>query len=223
MSKTASEIVDRALLLIDEVPTTFSTAATTETSIRDQALAILPEVARDLVKELPWELKEYLSELATFTYDTLSVGENQDNYVKKKIVIIPPNDYWEFVSLKMLAWSKPVTDYIMVGSEEYAIQNNPFTRGGKQNPVVALNNKYLSGGIRFECFSVDSEGSQLVEYFRYIKFSNVPDDTAGTTWPDELFDEVTKALATELQIIKSRIEEAVIMGEETKNAIEQHE
>ena len=62
MPKTASQIVDRALTLIDEVPTTVETAATTETSIREQALEILPEVCRDLVKELPLELKKYLEQ-----------------------------------------------------------------------------------------------------------------------------------------------------------------
>jgi hypothetical protein len=57
MPKSASQIVARALTLIDEVVTSFDTAATTETSIRNQALEILPEVCRDLVKELPLELK----------------------------------------------------------------------------------------------------------------------------------------------------------------------
>jgi hypothetical protein len=222
MAKTVSEIVDRALTLIDEVPTSFNTAATTETSIRETAIEILPEVCRDLVKELPWDLKRYLAESASLTVDTLSDGESQADYVKRKVAFIAPNDFWELVSIRLTVWAKTVTNYIYINGEEYSKQNNPFTRGGKQNPVVALSNTKIGSNKRIECFSVNENDPITVEVFEYISFDRVPTEY-GQTWPDELFDEVTKALATELHIIKSRIEEAVIKGEEVKNAIEQHE
>lgn len=222
MAKTASQIVDRALTLIDEVPTSFDTAATTETSIREQALEILPEVCRDLVKELPWDLKRYLATTATLSTDTLLNGESQTGYTKQKVGFQAPSDFWELVSIRLTVWAKPVTKYIYIGGEEYAKQNNPFTRAGKQNPVVALSNTRIGGDVRIECFSIDDGDNETVDVFQYVSFNNVPDDS-GTNWPDELFDEITKALATELHIIKSRLEEAVIKGEEVTNAIEQHE
>lgn len=224
MSKTASQIVDRALILIDEVPTAFATAASTETSIREQALAILPEVCRDLVKELPWELKRYLSKTATLTVETFSStdGEWQGSYNKQKVSYIAPSDFWELVSIRLTKWQKPVTKYIYIDSDDYSVQNNPFTRAGKHNPVVAISDSKSGLDKRIECFSIQPGDATTVANFRYISFNNVPDDS-GNSWPDELFDEITKALATELNIIKSRIEEAVLRGEDTANAIDQHE
>jgi len=223
MGKTASQIVDRALTLIDEVPTSFATAATTETSIRQQALEILPELCRDLIKELPWDLKRYLAKGDdNLELDVLSNGEDQSSYFKQKVAFKSPSDFWELVSIRLTAWVKPVTEYIYINSEHYAKQNNPFTRAGKQNPVVALNNTATGGNSRIECFSINNDDVNTIANFQYISFNNVPDDS-GNDWPDELFDEVTKALAAELHVIKGRLEEAGVKGREISNAIEQHE
>lgn len=221
MSKSASDIVNRALTLIDEEPTSFNTAATTETSIREQALEILPEVCRDLVKELPFELKRYLAEIGTLTL--LPSIPNQTPYLKQKVTYRLPSNFWELVHMRLSTWSKPVTDYIIIGSKEYSKQNNPYTRAGIQNPVVALSDEYdldFSSKI-IECFSANSDQVVTGYTFSYISFDNVPNDS-GNTWPDELFDEITKALATELHIIKSRLNEAMIKGESAVNAIDQH-
>lgn len=222
MPKTASEIVDRALTLIDEVPTTFATAATTETSIRDMALEILPELCRDLIKELPWELKKYLAESAVLTVDTLSNGEDQSAYTKQKVAFQAPSDFWELVSLRLTVWAKPVTEYILINGEEYSKQNNPFTRAGKQNPVVAVSNTTVNSNARIECFSINDGDANTVDVFEYVSFDNVPDDV-GNTWPDQIFDETTKALAAQLNIIKNRFNEGAVMGTEVEGAIEQHE
>ena len=226
MAKTASEIVDRALTLIDEVPTTFNNAATTETSIREQALEILPEVCRDLIKELPWSLKEYLAISTAPALEVLDGGEVQTEYYKRKVAFALPDDFWEFVSVKLNVWSKVVTNYIYIGSSEYSKQNNPFTRSGKHNPSVAISKLGKVSGnqyYRMECFSVEENDSTDIQEFRYISFDNVPNEKGTTTWPDELFDEVTKALATELKLIKSDIEGAVIKSQEVDNALSQHE
>jgi hypothetical protein len=222
MAKTASEIVDRALTLVDEQITTITNAATTEMSLREMALEILPEVARDLVKELPYELKRYLGESAVLVNEVLDNGEDQSGYVKKKVAFVSPTDFWELVALRMTVWAKPATSYILIDSSEYAQQNNPFTRSGKQNPTVAVSNLKTGGNARIECFSVHDNDAITVAVFEYVKFSNVPDDL-GNSWPDELFDEITKALASELNLIKSRLQEGVIRGEESVKAIEQHE
>ena len=94
MAKTASDIINRALTLIDEVPTTFATAATTETSIRNQALEILPELCRDLIKELPWDLRRYLAKTETLVLDPLTDGEDQSGIFKQKVAFKAPSDFW---------------------------------------------------------------------------------------------------------------------------------
>lgn len=223
MAKTAKEIVERALSLIDEVPTSFMTAATTETSIQQQAFEILPEVCRDLIKELPWELKRHLGQSASLTKDPPTIGDIQSPYLKQKVPFIAPSDFWELVSIKLAVWSRPVTEYILINGTGYAEQNNPFTRAGKHSPVVAINTTSSGGNARIECFSIHKGDTDAPSYFEYISFNNVPDEVTGKTWPDELFDVVTKALATELNVIKSREQEAGNKAEAISNNLEQHQ
>jgi hypothetical protein len=191
-------------------------------SVRDIALEILPIVCRDLVKELPYELKRYLAKTAALVADTLSTGEDQSMYIKKKAVFVSPIDFWELVAIRMTVWARPVTKYILIGSKEYDVQNNPFTRSGKQNPTVALSNTKTVAGSRIECYSTHDADVQTVAVFEYVSFDDVPDDV-GNTWPDELFDEITKALASQLDLIKDRLEKGVLRGDEALAAIEQHE
>lgn len=224
MAKTASDIITRALTLVDERVTDLQDAASTEMSLTDMAAEILPEVARNLVKILPFELKKYLSEVGTLTPETLSGGEVQTSYTKRKVAFTAPADFWELVSLRLTAWAKPVNHYILIDSPEYATQNNPFTRGGKQNPVVAISSTG-TGDFRVECFSVGAADATTVALFEYISFDNYPRDTEGdaVTWPDELFDKITRALASELNVIKGRLQEGEIQGQEALKSIEQHE
>lgn len=224
MAKTATQIINRALTLIDEKVTDLLDAATTEMSLTDMAAEILPEVARSLVKELPYDLKRLLakSNPAALFADTLTNGEVQTNHTKKKVSFTAPSDFWELVSIRLTVWSKPVTDYIYIDSPEYAIQNNPFSRAGKQNPVVAISNTSTGATSRIECFSAHLTDVQTVANFQYVSFDNVPDNS-GNSWPDELFDKITRALASELNVIKGRLQEGEIQGQETMKSIQQHE
>ena len=221
MSKTATQIVTRALTLLDEQLPSFSQAASTEMSLKEMALDILPTVARNLVKELPYFLKRYLAKSATLVEESLSSGESQSGYVKQKVAFTAPTDFWELVAIRLTVWTLAITEYIAVDSPEYARQHNPFTRGGKQNPVVAINNKATGSLNRIECFSVDDGDAKTVATFQYVSFDNVPDDL-GNSWPDELFDHITKALAMELNIIKGRLTESAIREKGAENVIEQH-
>jgi len=62
--KTATEIVDRTLTLLDEQLSSFTALASTEMSVREMVLEVLPTVARMLIKQLPYELKRYLAKQA---------------------------------------------------------------------------------------------------------------------------------------------------------------
>lgn len=218
MPISATDIVNKALTLIDEQLLELSQIGTAEMSTKDTALDILPEVCRDLIKELPFGLKIYLEKTGTVS---ASLADGQEGYVKKKVRISAPDDFWELVSLKMNVWSQAATKYIYIDYPDYTYQNNPFTRGGKQNPVVALANGITNKTI--ECFSVGEGDSLSVDYLKYISFDNVPDDEAeGVRWPDELMDEVSKALASQLLVIKGQTESGLLRGEETQQAIEQH-
>lgn len=214
---SANDIIARAMSLIDEQLVQFEQAASTEMSVSDMALDILPTVCRSLVKELPYFLKRKLATTADLVVDTLAGGESQTAYTKKKIAFVLPSDFWELVSIKLESWAKPCTDYITPESEEYTIQNNPILRGGKHNPVVAISSN--SGFGRIECFSVMNAESGTVSHFKYVSFNNVPNNT-GLGWPDELLEATSKALAGELMLIKSRLSEAEISGSEVSKIIE---
>jgi len=219
--KTATEIVDRTLTLLDEQLSSFTALASTEMSVREMVLEVLPTVARMLIKQLPYELKRYLAKSGTLSEESLSYGEAQ-TYTKQKVAFTAPSDFWELVSIKLRVWAKPVTEYILIDSPEYDVLHNPFTRPGKYNPKVALSNKASGSDARIECFSVGLGDSKIASEFQYISFNNVPDD-AGNSWPDELFEHITKALAAEINVIKNRVNEALVKSDEISNAIEQHQ
>lgn len=152
---------------------------------------------------------------------SLDVGENQSLYLKQKIVLDAPVDFLELVSIRLSVWAKPVTEYILINGDRYPSQNNPFTRAGKQNPVVAISTSSFGGNARIECFSINDGDAKTVSNFQYVSFDNTPNDL-GKTWPDELFDITTKALATQLNIIKGRPEALEIKGQEITNSLEQY-
>jgi hypothetical protein len=222
--KTASDIIEKALTLVDERITDILDASSVEMSLTDMAAEILPEVARSIVKELPYDLKRLLakSNPAPLVVDTLTNGEAQNSHTKKKVAFTAPSDFWELVAIRLTVWARPATNYIYIDSPEYAIQNNPFSRAGKQNPVVAISNTSTGATARIECFSVNGTDVQTVAAFQYVSFNNVPDNS-GNGWPDQLFDKITRALASELNVIKGRLQEGELQGLEAMKSIEQHE
>jgi hypothetical protein len=232
MSKSATDIATRALTLLDEQLTEFDTptvSASTEMSMKDMALEVLPEVCRSLVKALPYELKRYLSKSGTPSAESLSLGEDQSDYVKKKVAFLAPEDFWELVAIQLSVWSNPQTTYILIDDPKYSIQNNPFTRSGKQNPTVVITNTLATSQeasltttfARIECFSVHNDETATISLFEYISFDNVPNDT-DNEWPDELFDVTTKALAAELMLIKQRTQQGSLIGNEGEKGLNQH-
>jgi len=232
MEKSASEIVDRALTLLDEKPTEFTQAASTEMSLKEMGLELLPNVCRNLVRELPFELKELLAESGLMIVDTLTAGEERINALtpKKKAAWRLPLDYWEFSSIQFDEWSKAVTSYITVGSKDYERQNNPFTRSGTHEPVVAIakigNEDPSNIYHRLEVFSLAEDTVVVSTHVRYVSFDNVPDDEAlplGNRWDEKLFEVTAKALASELLVIKGKIAEGTARGDDVLTDIEQHE
>ena len=221
--KTASDIIKRALTLIDERVTDILDASSVEMSLTDMAAEILPEVARSLIKELPYDLKRLLAKAnpVALVADVLADGELQTNHTKKKVAFTAPADFWELIAIRLTVWSKVVTNYIYIDSPEYAIQNNPFSRAGKQNPMVAISNTSANATARIECFSAHAADVVTISAFQYVSFGNVPDN-AGNSWPDELFDKITRALASELNVIKGRLQEGALQGQEALKSIEQH-
>jgi len=228
MSKKASDIVNRALTLLDEQLTTFNTAASTEMSMYDMAIEILPEVCRSLVKKLPYELKRYLAREATLVEEVLEGAEDQTGYVKRKVAFTAPDDFWELVAIRLSVWSNPQTSYILVDDDKYTAQNNPFTRSGKQNPTVVISNTsnteqgHSQADARIECFSVHNNDEVVVTLFQYISFNNVPNESSNL-WPDQLFNITAKALASELMLIKNRLQQGSLIGNEGEKIIEDHE
>lgn len=232
MAITATDIIQYSITLLDEQLTEFSNAdvsAATEMSIKDMAEIALPNICRNLVKSLPYELKRYLAKSGTLVDEVLSGAEDQSSYVKRKVAFLLPTDYWELVAVWLSVWSNPQTNYISIDDPRYTIQNNPFTRSGKQNPTVVVANTLATSQsqsltatqARLECFSVHNDDEVVVRLFEYISFDNVPDDV-GNSWPDQLLDVTAKALASELMLIKNRTQQGQLIGEEGEKIIEQH-
>lgn len=218
--KTGTQIIERALTLIDEQLTEFDVAASTEMSMADIAAEILPEVCQNLVKSLPYEQKRLLAKTATLVAETLSGGEVQTDFIKQKVAYVAPDDFWELVAIRLSVWSNPVTSYILIDGEEYSAQNNPFSRGGKQNPIVAISNHATGSGARIECFSIHKGDTATVSLFQYVAFDNVPDTV--NTWPDQLFELTSVALASQLLNIKQRSGQSQQLENEGVKIIEQH-
>lgn len=218
--KTGTQIIERALTLIDEQLTEFDVAASTEMSMADIAAEILPDVCRNLVKSLPYEQKRLLAKTATLVDETLTGGEVQTDFIKQKVAFVAPDDFWELVAIRLSVWSNPVTSYILIDGKEYSAQNNPFSRGGKQNPIVAISNHATGSGARIECFSIHKGDTATVSLFQYVAFDNVPDTVQ--TWPDQLFELTSVALASQLLNIKQRSGQSQQLENEGVKIIEQH-
>lgn len=227
--KYAEDIVNYALTLLDEQLTEFETAASTEMSLYDMGIEILPQVCRSLIKTMPYELKKYIAYSGTLVEETLTGGESQSAYLKKKVAFTAPEDFWELVALRLSVWSNPVTHYILIDDPAYTIQNNPHTRSGKQNPTVVVTNTTAEDQghsmtptrVRIECFSVHGDDEVVVSLFQYVSFTRVPTG-AQYPWPDELLDITGKALAAELALIKNRTQQGSLIGNEGGKIIEDH-
>jgi len=227
---SATMIVDRALVLLDEKPVDLNQVATTEMSLKEMGLEILPEVCLNLIRELPFELKHLIAEEQDMFPDDLTEGEKAINLLtsKKKAAWQLPIKFWDMVSFSLDWWSKPVTKYIYIDGEEYERQNNPFTRAGVHNPVIAISeikeNTGTTGHYRLEVFSVSEKEPTGTKKISYIAYDNVPDDiVGGKRWDDRLLEVTAKALASELLVIKNKIAEGTARGDDVLTDIEQHE
>ncbi len=52
-----------------------------------------------------------------------------------------PADMWRMVEFGMEGWLRPVTVFHDGSSAEYELQFNPYTRGGRANPLCTLSNE----------------------------------------------------------------------------------
>lgn len=219
MATSTNDIIQRALTILDERLIEVDQLASTEMSLQDIAAEVLPSVALKVVKELPFELKRLM---ATTNYAT--TGYSVVGYpgaTKKKVVLNITDAFWELVSIKFPSWDKVVTSYITIDSPEYAAQNNPFTRGGCQNPVVVLSDRNTSRTL--ECYSIEEGDSETTEIFRYITTAQIPGTATFTTLPDVLLEPFAKALAAELILIKDNAGKSALLENQTQQSIEQHE
>lgn len=219
MALGANDIITRALTILDERLIDVDVLATTEMSLKEIAEDILLSVSMKVAKELPFELKRLLS-LTNYS----QTGYSETPYPgarKKKVVLSVTDSFWELVSLKFPAWDKVVTSYISVDSPEYGIQNNPFTRAGKQNPVVAISDKNTSRVL--ECFSIEDGDSETTEIFRYLTIDNLPGSASFGILHPALLEPFAKALAAELIFIKDNAQKSQMLENQTQENVDQHQ
>ena len=77
-----------------------------------------------------------------------------------------PEDFLRFCSIKMKCWDREVDSICRPGSALYQLQKNKYTRGGIYKPVAAIVTK--NGKNVFECYTVEYDGNEPVEYFYYL-------------------------------------------------------
>lgn len=219
MAISTNDIIQRALTILDERLIEVDQLASTEMSLQDIAAEVLPAVALKVVKELPFELKRLMAP-TNYAQTGFSVA-GYPGATKKKVVLNITDSFWELVSIKFPSWDKIVTSYITIDSPEYAIQNNPFTRAGSQNPVVVLSDR--SSSRTLECYSVEEGDSVTTEIFRYITTAQIPGTASFTSLPDVLLEPFAKALAAELIMIKDNAGKSALLENETQKSINQHE
>lgn len=218
MATSTNDIIARALTILDERLIDITQLASTEMSLQDIAAEVLPSVALKVVRELPFELKRLMVSTSGAVTGYSVVG--YPGAIKKKVVLNIPDTFWELVSIKFPSWDKVVTSYITMDSPEYAIQNNPFTRAGKQNPVVAMSDGSTTRVL--ECYSIEEGDSETTEIFRYISTTQIPGTTTFTTLPDVLLEPFAKALAAELILIKDNANKSALFENQTEETVEQH-
>lgn len=218
MALGANDIIIRALTILDERLIDVNVLATTEMSLKDIAEELLLSVSMKVVKELPFELKRLLP---TTNYNQTGYSVPGYSTSRKKKVILSVNDsFWELIAIKFPSWDKVVTNYITVDSPEYGVQNNPFTRAGSQNPVVAMSDRGTSRVL--ECYSIEEGDSETTEIFRYVTVDNLPGSTSFGVLAPALLEPFAKALAAELIFIKDNANKGQMLEDQAQDNVNQH-
>lgn len=218
MATSSNDIITRALTILDERLIEVDQLVSTEMSLQDIAAELLFSVSLKVVRELPFELKRLMANTNYSQTGYSVVG--YPGALKKKVVLTINENFWELVAIKFPSWDKVVTSYITMDSPEYSIQNNPFTRAGKQNPVVAMSDGASSRVL--ECYSIEEGDAESTEIFRYITIQQVPGHAAFTILPDVLLEPFAKALAAELIMIKDNAAKGGLLENQTEETVQQH-
>lgn len=96
-----------------------------------------------------------------------------------------PADFLRLARLRMEGWQRPVLLPITDDVPEYALQSNPYLRGGPAKPVAAL----VRGGTALEFYSVS--GPATIAEALYIPFTSLDD-----TFPERLTEVTAWVLAS---------------------------
>ncbi len=156
---TRSELIQSVKVKIDElVPenelTIVTSANSSVNTIAETIDSFLNESARDVLKNAPI----HLCPLASNT----SIPTILDSVA----TIIMPDNFLRFGNVWFSVWKRVVSTFILVGSPEYYIQKNLYTRGGYNKPVVALGKDGSS--IYIECFILKSADSGATRKINYV-------------------------------------------------------
>ena len=100
-------------------------------------------------------------------------------------VELPP-DFLRLARFRMQGWRRAVLVPVADDTPAYALQSNPYLRGGVAKPVAALTH----GGTRLEYFSVPDDPATIAEAL-YIPFTSLDD-----TFPERLAEVTAWVLAS---------------------------
>lgn len=123
------------------------------------------------------------SEVDPSLLPTANTSSFSENSADGCTVVLLPEDYLRFVSLRISKWKREVQVVYPYGGEDYKVQHNVVTRSGVNKPSCVY--AYNSSGRCIECFP---SGSLL--YFHYIKSIKNADDSSLVNLSDRLFTSI---------------------------------
>lgn len=171
--------------------------------------AILNEAGKRVQMNCPVNYLDPVKSNATATPETY---DNNIGY------IVLPDNFMRFISLKMADWKKPVNQVLDTESEEYAMQFNPYVRGGVAKPKIAMAHReaYTNEGDPpteafrqkkvIEYFSINY--SHTIDYLYYIQ------ETEAENVQTNLRDALTWVAAGMVLQITERVDLAKVAFEQ---------
>ena len=128
---TKIEIIERVKVLLEEI------------NPFDDGLQVLNSEVQPIQSYIEKSIKPGLEQLLLFcplhltTPTNLPAMTSVVSGTRKIGYITIPEDFLRIHTIKINNWEKAVHRAISVENPEYALQQNPFTRGGSAKPVVA--------------------------------------------------------------------------------------
>lgn len=157
MQQSISTLTGKVRKALDDIAPTGVTDSFT-TDVNSEIGQALVHAATSLSRELPLELLEPTIIDNTTSTPEWSREESEDN--DGSYLIVLPNDFLRFGSLRIQGWKATVIELIEPGSEAERQQRSKWSRGSIEKPKAMLDNVIVES-------TVENEPGQRHQVLRY--------------------------------------------------------